>query len=250
LQNAQPATSSSFDQSKNHLYLKDDTKGTPLVPDGQTQSAPSHFVTQSLNQPVPWHTPRSSFVNSASQNEQDDTKREGFRSSKHQAQQPPMEARVSNTLSSYANHTPPSTDDEDVKGGSAMIIECQVQQSQHGMHRLADGIEYNRHAGYSSDYLPYPQGTGYFSNFESSHHTQSVAHNYPIPADIGLFNNDLPVQMACSSHDVAKAASKMDYTCNSKAMLTPMPVTEPPMPQQFELSFGGLPCDFAEPPHR
>jgi hypothetical protein len=254
-QNAQPAASSSFDQSMDHLCLQEKAQGPSPVP--KSPSQPAQSVKQSLEQPMQCHTPHVSFANGTSQHEQDDVKVGRFMPSGQQAQQPHMEGQLldvtmhyHNAPPSYANHTFRPTEDDDVKGGSAMVHGGEVQQSLNGMQSLVDAMQYhNRHAGYGSDTLQPLQGMGSFADAGPPHYTQFAAHNYINPSDLALFNNCFPVHMGHSSYEAAMAASNMDYTYSSEELFTPMGVTASSAPTQTGSSFNGLPYNLVEPRH-
>jgi hypothetical protein len=246
--NTKSAFSSSFDQSMDHLCLKDETKVLPTLPENQTQPAPLNSVTQSPNQPAQCPTPQGSFVNTPLQHEQDDAKGGSFMSSEHHALSTPMQYH--SNLSPYANHTLPHTDDEDVKGGTTMAFVYQAQQSVNGVPPLVDAMQYNnRHAGYGTEALRPLQGMGSFADAGPSHYTQ-FASQYIDPSDLALFNSFYPAQMAHSPYEYGMAASNMDCTYNSEAMFTPMTVTVPSTPRQAKSSFSGLPYDFTGPPRQ
>jgi hypothetical protein len=260
LQNVKSTVSSSFDQHMGHLCLKDETKGPPSVRKDRTRPAPIHPVTQAPNHKAQCHTPQNSFVDDILPHEQDNAKGGTFMSSEHHSQQPNLEAQVLDTPmqyhripSPYANHTLAITDDEDVKGGSAMNVGFQAQHSLSRMPPIGDAMQYsNRHSVYGTDHLQSLQGMGSFPEMGPSHYTQFAPHNFINPSDIALFNSCFPagVQMGQSPYEAAMAASNMDYAYNSEAMFSPMAVTVPSTPRQVKSSFSGLPYDFAGPPRQ
>jgi hypothetical protein len=208
---AKCATSSSFDQSMNHLRLQDEGNAAFTTPEGQAQAV-RHAV-QPCEQPLQYNAIPGTN-NSCSQLDQEDAKESNFATPADCAQQARCNTQALDDL---------------------IHQRMNFQTSQAGLA--------------NSPYHPL-QTPGSFSDQKGGSYMQFTPHHFVDPAQLSMFNNAYSLQMGHAyDHTMAANPPQMSYPYESDAPYHTMDVMSTATSPQAATNFNGLPYEYSGPQH-